>query len=179
MMAYVTLGQFAQSLIPALSRFRSQGQADQVRGWLGRFVRYSWLGAWLAVIVVWLAADWGIPCRFGEEFGGAADPVRWLSLAIPLAALLWAGNAVATAVGRGRVKFGASLVGVVLFVAVAVWLVPVMGAIGAAAALGMSVGMSVVILALFLRPDLTLNWPLLLSTGLAGVAIIAGIWSLG
>jgi O-antigen/teichoic acid export membrane protein len=162
-----------------MSRFRNQGQAGQMDLWLRNFVRYSWLGAWLATIAVWLAADWGVPLLFGEEFGGAAGPIRWLSLAIPLAALLWAGNAVATAVGQGRVKFGASLVGLVLFLAVAGWLVPVMGAAGAAVALGMSVGISVVILAIFLRPNFTLNWPLLLSSALVGIAIIVGVPSLG
>jgi len=128
--------------------------------------------------VVWLVADWGIPLLFGQEFGGAATPVKWLSLAMPLTALLWAGNAVATAVGQGRVKFAASLVGLVLFVAAAGWLVPDMGATGAAMALAMSVGANVLMLVLLLGPEFTLNWPLLASTALAGVVIIAGLSSL-
>ncbi len=178
MMAYVTLSQFAQSLIPALSRFKVQGQVGQMQLWLRNFVRYSWLGTWLVTVVVWLVADWGIPLLFGQEFGGAATPVKWLSLAMPLTALLWAGNAVATAVGQGRVKFAASLVGLVLFVAAAGWLVPDMGATGAAMALAMSVGANVLMLVLLLGPEFTLNWPLLASTALAGVAIIAGLSSL-
>ncbi|HXV42123.1 MAG TPA: hypothetical protein VEC96_03605, partial [Anaerolineae bacterium] len=149
---YSTISQFAQSMIPALSSFRAQGQTDQMRRWLGNFIGYSWWLNCLGVLAVWLLADWAIPLVFGSEFGPAAASLKWISLAMPLAALLWAGNIWATVIGLGRVKFGASLIALLVFAATAVWLTPLYAAAGAAVALSLAVAANVAVLAVYLRP---------------------------
>lgn len=168
LMAYITLGQFAQSLIPTLSAFRAQGQAAQIEAWLHRFIRFSWLIGWLGTLVVWLVADWAVPLVFGTDFAPAAAALKWISLGIPLSALLWAGNALATVVGRGSVKFGASLAALLVFLVVAVILVPIYGATGGAMALSLSVVVNVVVLSFFLKSELRLPWPLLIASTLLG-----------
>jgi O-antigen/teichoic acid export membrane protein len=179
MMAYVTVSQFAQSLIPTLSGFRAQGQSGQLESWLHNFVRYSWLAGWFTTIAVWLLADWGVPLVFGEDFAPAAAVLKWISLAIPLTALLWAGNTLSTVLGRGRIKFGASLVALLVFLVAALWLTPAYGAVGAAVALAFSTAANVFSLGLLLRSEISLNWPMLLVTSLAGVAIVGVIASIG
>ena len=179
LLVYVTLSQFAQSLIPALSSFRSQGQADQLRLWLSQFIRYGWLAGWLGVIAVWLVADWGVPLIFGNDFGPAAVALKWISLAFPLAALLWAGNVLATVVGQGRLKFGASLLGLLVFATMAAWLAPGYGAAGAAVALVWSTVASVMALGLLLRPEFSLPWPMLGVSSVIGAAILLVISSIG
>jgi len=178
LLVHVTLSQFAQSLIPALSGFRAQGQSEQMRLWVRNFVRYSWPLAWLGTVVTWLMADWGVPFVFGADFAPAAPVVKLVSLAIPPSALLWDGSVVATVTGRGRVKFGASLAALLIFVTAAVWLTPMYGAVGTAVALGLSVGLNVMVLGLFLRPDFAVNWLVLFLTALAGVAGLYAISSL-
>jgi len=173
LVAYVTLSQFAQSLIPTLSRFREQGQTDRMQQWLGRFIRYSWLLGWLGTVLVWLLADWAVPLVFGGNFAPAAAAIKWISLGIPLAALLWAGNIMATVSGRGRLKFGASLAALLVFLAAAAGLTPLYGAAGAALALSLAVGVGVAVLSLYLRPNFVLSWPLLIiSTVAAGCSLL-------
>jgi O-antigen/teichoic acid export membrane protein len=170
LMAYATLGQFAQSLIPTLSGFQANGQREPIQQWLHHFIRYSWLISWLGTISVWLLADWGVPLVFGAEFAPAAGALKWISLGIPLAALLWAGNATATVVGRGKVKFGASLAALLVFLMMAVWLVPGLGATGAALALSLAVFVNTVIIIILLQPDFRLNWP-----SLAAGTVVSGV----
>ncbi len=173
MLVYVTLSQFAQSLIPTLSSFSSQGQTDQLRLWLGQFIRYGWLAGWLGIIAVWLVADWGVPLIFGVDFGPAAVALKWISLAFPLAALLWAGNVLATVVGQGRVKFEASLLGLLIFTVMGVYLTPGYGAAGAAAALVLATAASVISLNLLLRRDFRLPWSMLGISSAGGLALLA------
>lgn len=174
LMAYVTLGQFAQSLIPTLSNFWARGQITHLQQWLHRFVRYSWLLSWLATIIVWLGADWAVPLVFGTDFAPAALALKGISLGIPLAALLWAGNTVATVTGQGRVKFGASLAALLFFLAAAVWLVPIYGAAAAALALSLSVGVNVAVLKLFLPSTFSLDGGMLLiSTVVGSMSLLA------
>ena len=154
---YSTISQFAQSMIPALSSFRARGQTDQMRRWLGNFIGYSWWLNCLGVLAVWLLADWAIPLVFGSEFGPAAASLTWISLAMPPAALLWAGNILATVIGLGRVKFGASLIALLVFMATAVWLTPLYAAAGAAVALALAVAANVAVLAVYLRPYFRLS----------------------
>lgn len=170
LMAYVTLSQFAQSLIPTLSGLRATGQAAQMRRWLRSFVRYSWPVGWLGTVTIWLVADRGVLLVFGAEFAPAAAALKWISLGLPVAALLWAGNMVATVTGQGRVKFGASLVALLTFLLAALWLAPVYGATGAALALSLAVVVNVVVLGIFLQPDFSPDWPMLARTAVAGGA---------
>jgi O-antigen/teichoic acid export membrane protein len=172
LLAYVTLSQFAQSLIPTLSRFRSQGQTGQITRWLARFIGYSWLIGWTATVAIWWLADWAIPLIFGNEFGPASAAFKWISLAMPLSALLWAGHTLATVTGQGKIKFGASLAALVLFLSLTVGLAPPLGAAGAAIALTLAVGVNVFILGLFLAPDFSLNWPLLVVSSLIGATLL-------
>jgi O-antigen/teichoic acid export membrane protein len=58
-------------------------------------------------------------------------------------------------------------VGLLVFVAAAIWLTPLYGAVGAALALGMSIAANVMVLAWYLRPDFRLSWGLLAGSGLA------------
>jgi O-antigen/teichoic acid export membrane protein len=135
MLAYITLGQYAQSLIPQLSRLVDHHQYPRMIGWLRTFAGWGW---WLgvgAVALVWLLADWAVPVVFGAEFSGAAGAVKWISLGIPLAALVWTGNITATIVGHGKTKFTASVVALICFVALTVWLAPIFGAVGVSLAL--------------------------------------------
>lgn len=175
MLVYVTLSQFAQSLIPALSSFRSQGQTEQLRLWLGQFIRYGWLAGWLGIIAVWLVADWGVPLIFGIDFGPAATALKGISLAFPLAALLWAGNVLATVVGQGRVKLAASLVGLLVFAAAAAWLTPGYGAAGAAIVLALSTAASVISLLILLRRDFQLPWSMLGVSSAVGLVLLVVI----
>lgn len=173
LMAYVTLGQFAQSLIPTLSGFQANGQRESMQQWLHRFIRYSWLISWLGTISVWLLADWGVPLVFGAEFAPAAGALKWISLGIPLAALLWAANATATVLGRGKIKFSASLAALLVFLLVAAWLVPGLGAAGAALALSLAVLVNTVIITVLLQPDFNLNWPSLVAgTAVSGMCLL-------
>jgi O-antigen/teichoic acid export membrane protein len=175
LLAYATTSQFAQSLIPSLSDFYDQGQAEKMQGWLQSFGRYGWLIGWLGVVAVWLVADWAVPFVFGADFGPAAVGLRWISLGIPLAALLWAGNVTATVTGRGSVKFGASVASLLVFGVVALWLVPLYGAVGASLALVLAGVANIVILMAYLYPNFAPNWLMLLSTGVAGALLLAGL----
>jgi O-antigen/teichoic acid export membrane protein len=173
LMVYITLSQFAQSLIPTLGGFRAKGQVVQMQTWLDNFVRYSWLVSWVGVMLVWLLADWGAPLVFGREFAPAAPALKWISLGIPFTAVLWAGNTAATVTGRGRVKFAASLVGLLVFVAAAIWLTPLYGAVGAALALGASIAANVIVLVVYLHPHFQLRWSILVGSGLAAAACLS------
>jgi O-antigen/teichoic acid export membrane protein len=167
LLAYITVSQFAQGLIPALSGFRAAGQTTQLRQWLHNFVRYSWWLSWLGVIGVWLLADWGVPLVFGPEFTPAAASLKWISLAMPLAAVLWAGNVLATVIGRGKVKFAAALVALLTFIGMALGLTPLYGATGAALALSLAVAANVAVLSVYLQPEFALNWTMLGSSAVA------------
>jgi O-antigen/teichoic acid export membrane protein len=157
LLAYVTISQFAQGLLPMLSGFYARGQTQEMRQWLRQFVRYSWWLSCLATATVWLLADWVVPLVFGPDFGPAATSLKWISLGMPLAALLWAGNVFATVVGRGRIKFGASLVALLIFIIAAMWLTPLYAATGAAVALSLAVVANVVVLAVYLGPSFGRN----------------------
>jgi len=170
LLVYVTTSQFAQSLIPNLSDFYNQGQPGQMRLWLNNFVRYGWIIGWLGVLSVWAVADWAVPLVFGADFALAAGALKWISLGMPLSVLLWAGNVTATVTGRGRLKFSASLAALAAFCAAGFWLIPLLGAAGASLALVLAVGINVIILTAFLRPDFTLQgwW-------LGGVTVVGGL----
>lgn len=172
LMPYLLLTQLALSLVPTLSNFYVRGQLAEMRRWTQHFVRYSWLAGWLGVVGVWLTVDWGAPLVFGADYAPAAGALKWISLAIPLAGILWAGNAIANVTGRGNVKFGASLVTLIVFVLMAGWLIPTHLAAGAALALSLAVAANVLVLVLLLKSDFSLEWPLLLITGLAASLIL-------
>lgn len=151
---YSTVSQFAQSMLPALSSFRVKGQSDRLRRWLVNFVQVSWWSSCLGALVVWLLADWAVPLVFGREFAPAAASLKWISLAIPLATLLWAGNVLATVVGQGRLKFMAALAALLAFTVAALALTSLYGAVGAALALTLAVAVNVGVLGIYLRPFL-------------------------
>lgn len=157
LMVYLTISQFALSLIPTLSRYRSEGQLGAFRSLLGGFMRIGLGLALLGALAVWLLADRLVPLIFGQDFGPAADAMRWISLGIPLAVVVWAGNVVATISGRGTVKFSASLAGLLLYLALSLLLVPDHGAAGAALGLSVAVLMQAAVLAVRLRPDFDLS----------------------
>jgi O-antigen/teichoic acid export membrane protein len=161
LMAYVTISQFAQSLLPTLSGFRANGQTERIKHWLRSFTRYTWLLSWLGVVSLWFVADWLVPLVFGPDFGPAALVLKWISLGIPLTTLLWTGNTVATLTGRGRVKFIASLAALLTFLVTSLGLTPAYGAAGAALALTLAVVANVAVLSIYLRPDFTLDWAVL------------------
>ncbi len=157
LLAYVTVSQFAQGLLPMLSGFYARGQTQEMQQWLRQFVRYSWWLSCLGVAMIWLLADWTVPLVFGLDFGPAAAALKWISLGMPLTALLWTGNVLATVVGRGRVKFGASLVALLTFIAAVIWLTPLYAAAGAAVALSLAVAANGVVLAVYLWPNFGRN----------------------
>jgi O-antigen/teichoic acid export membrane protein len=140
LMAYITLGQFSQSLIPDLSRFRAEGRPEAVRSWLNNFVRYGWGIGWLGAILVWAVGDWATPLVFGADFAPATAALKWISLGMPFAALLAAANVLATVIGRGRARMAASIAALVVFAGGVVWLAPNYGAAGAAGAMSLAVG---------------------------------------
>jgi O-antigen/teichoic acid export membrane protein len=177
LLAYVTTGQFAQSLIPNLSDFYNRGQVEQMGHWLNNFVRAGWLLAWLGVITVWAVADWATPLVFGADFAPAAAALKWISLGMPLAVLLWAANVTATVTGKGTLKFAASLAALAIFGVMALILIPLRGAAGASLALGAAVLANVVVLVLFLRPEFKLKWGLLLViVSISIVCLVGVIW---
>jgi O-antigen/teichoic acid export membrane protein len=177
LMAYVTFSQFAQGLIPALSQFVAHGRPEQVELWLGNFVRYTWLLGWIGTVGVWLAADRAAPLIFGRDFGPAALSLKWISLGIPFAALLWAGNVSATVAGRGRLKFGATLAGLVIFLLAGPGLISLAGAAGAAAALSLAVIATMAGLSLVLRTGAGLGWwTLWPGTIVAGLSLPVLFW---
>jgi O-antigen/teichoic acid export membrane protein len=168
LMPYLLLTQLVYSLAPSLSTFYAQGQIDKMQQWVYSFVRYSWLLGWLGALLVWLTVDWLVVIVFGPDYTSAANSLKWISLGIPMAGLLWAGNAIATVTGRGQVKFGATLTALVVFLATALWLIPAQAAAGAAIALTLAIVANAVILVVFLRPEFALEWPILLTSGAAG-----------
>jgi O-antigen/teichoic acid export membrane protein len=152
LLVYVTLGQFAQGLLPLLSGFYSRCQIGQMRQWLHNFIRYGGGLSCLGVAVAWLLADRVVPLVFGLDFGPAAASLKWISLGLPPATLVWAGNVLATAVGRGRIRLGASLAALLTFIAAAIGLIPLYAATGAAVALDLAVVIHGVILGVYLWP---------------------------
>ena len=173
MMPYLMLTQVAFSLVPTLSEFYTTGQIDKMQAWLHNFVRYSWLFGWLGVIGVWLTVDWGVLLIFGPDYALAAAPLKWISLGIPLAGPLWAGNALATVTGRGPLKFWATLAALLVFLAAALWLIPGYLAAGAAIALSVSILVNVGVLIVSLQPEFTLERPVLLTGGITAIVAIA------
>ncbi|MDX1523171.1 MAG: oligosaccharide flippase family protein [Anaerolineae bacterium] len=165
MMPYLMLTQFALSLVPTLTEFYTKGERDRLAAWTDNFIRYSWLFGWLATIGLWLTADWLVPFVFGADYSPAALAFKWIGLGIPLAGVMWAGNAISTVTGRGQVKFWATLVALATFLAASFWLIPMYAATGAAIALSLSVAVNVLVLIVALRPDFTLPWPILVITG--------------
>lgn len=157
LMAYVTVSQFGQSLIPTLSGYRAAGQAVELRRLLGNFMRIGLLITVLGTLAIWLLAGWAVPLVFGPEFAPAAEAMRWISLGMPLAVLAWSGNVMATVSGRGGVKFSASLAALLVFLAAALLLIPAQAAAGAAMALSLAVLAHVIVLILRLRPDFDLG----------------------
>lgn len=151
LLTYVTVSQFAQSLIPTLSDFQVRGQRVELRQWLRNFAWYGWWLNWVGVLAVWLLAGWLVPLVFGPEFGPAAASLKWISLGMPLSVVLWAGNVLATVLGRGRVKFGAALVALLVFVSIGGWLAPFYGAVGVAVALTVAVAAHVGVLGIYFR----------------------------
>lgn len=175
LMPYLLLTQLALSLVPTLASFYARGQLAEMRRWTHNFVRYSWLAGWLGVIGVWLTVDLGTTLVFGAGYGPAVESLKWISLAIPLAGILWAGNAIANVTGRGNLKFGASLITLIVFLLIAVWLIPTHLAAGAALALSLAVAANALVLIVFLRPEFSLEWSMLVSTGLAASSMLFAI----
>ncbi len=175
LLAYVTMSQFAQSLIPQLSNFYSTGQIQQMQHWLQNLARTGWFIGWLGVFSVWLLADWAVPLLFGPTFAPAASALKWMTLAMPLVALLWTGNIIATVAGRGRIKFAASLIALLIFVAGTVWLSPGYGATGASLVLVIAAAVSVVVLRVGLSSLFEIGWWLFISTGLVGCLMLVGL----
>jgi O-antigen/teichoic acid export membrane protein len=172
LMPYLLLTQLAHSFMPTLSRFQANGQLAEMRQWVHGFVRYSWLVGWLGTVLVWLTVDWAVIVVFGPDYKPAAEPLKWISLGVPMAGLLWAGNAVATVTGQGRLRFGTSLATVAVFLAVTWWLTPTYLAAGAALALSLALMVNVVLFIVFLRPVFTLEWPVLLASGATASALL-------
>lgn len=157
LMVYITVSQFAQSLIPTLSACRAAGQTAELRRLLGHFMRIGLLVTGLTTAATWLLAGWAAPLVFGPEFAPAAEAMRWISLGMPLAVLAWSGNVMATVSGRGGVKFSAALAALLVFLAAALLLIPVQAAAGAAMALSLAVLTHATVLVWRLRPDFDLS----------------------
>ncbi len=175
LMVYITLSQFAQSFIPTLSGFYANGESNQLQSWAENFAWYGWLVGWAGAAAAWLLADRLVPLVFGPAFVPAAATLRWISLAIPPVAVLWTASAVATAAGRGRARFIASLAALVVFVLALLWLTPRAAAVGAAQALGLAMVVNMVVLAVYLRPVFRLNWFRLVTTGLAAGGLLGAV----
>jgi O-antigen/teichoic acid export membrane protein len=172
LMPYLLLTQLALSLVPPLSNLYSRGEIKEMQQWLNNFVRYSWLAGWLGTVCVWLTASWAVPLVFGPGYEPAIGALKWISLAIPLSALLWTGNAVANITGRGQVKFWATVLALLFFLGLSFFLVPLYGAMGASIALCFSIGANIAILVIFLYPELSLQWPPLIVSSVAGIALL-------
>lgn len=157
LMVYVTISQFALSLVPSLGELRAAGENQQSRRWLGSFMRVGLALATLGTLAIWLLADWAAPLVFGPEFAAVAPAMRWISLGIPLAVLAWAGNITATVTGRGGVKFSAAATSLAAYLAITLWLAPSWGAAGVALALSVAILVHVLVLATRLRPDFDLG----------------------
>lgn len=179
LMPYLLLTQMALSLVPPLSNLYARGERAQMQQWLNNFVRYSWLIGWLGPLGVWLTAGWAVPLVFGPGYEPAIPTLKAISLAIPLSALVWTGNAVANVTGRGRVKFWATVSALLIFLGLSFFLVPLYGATGAAIALCFAIGVNIAVLVISLYPDLTLQWPLLIVSSVAGLALLGVIAGYG
>jgi O-antigen/teichoic acid export membrane protein len=86
---------------------------------------------------------------------------------------------VATITGRGRVKFGASLAGLLFFLAAAWVLIPLYGAAGAAAALSLAIAADVAVLSLALRADFLTDWAALWPGAALGAASLVLLFWFG
>lgn len=157
LMVYVTVSQFAQSLIPALSALRTAGRGDEIQRRLGGFMRAGLLVTIPGTAAVWLLAGWAAPLAFGQDFAAAAPALRWISLAMAPAVIVWAANVTATVSGRGAVKFSGILAALAVFLAGALILAPQYGAAGAALALSLGVLVQAAVLTARLRPEFRLS----------------------
>lgn len=156
LMVYVTVSQFAQSLLPALAAHRQQSDHAGMERWLGGFLRIGVAAAIACIAAVWLTADRLAPLIFGSAFAAAAMPIRVIMLAAPAAVLAWAGNVLATACGRPRARGAASLAAAATFLLAGLILIPPAGATGAAAAIGAAVLVHALAIWLALRAELDL-----------------------
>ncbi|MCB0213136.1 MAG: hypothetical protein KDJ52_27590, partial [Anaerolineae bacterium] len=172
LMPYLLLTQIAFSFVPTLSDFYANDQLEELQAWVSNFVRYSWLVGWLGVIAIWLTADWGVQWVFGPEYYEAAAPLKWISIGIPLAALLWGANVVSTVAGQGKLRFWSSLGALLVFLIASFWLVPRYSATGAAMGLTLSVIANFTILFYFLRAIYKPEWIMIIASGVLGGGIL-------
>ena len=100
-------------------------------------------------------------------------------MGIPLSALLWGANIVATVAGQGKLRFWSSLAALFVFIVASLWLVPRYSATGAAIGLSLSVIANFAVLYYFLRSIYRPAWLLYLSTGVVGGVILWLLASLG
>ena len=157
LMVYVTVSQFAQSLIPGLSTLRAQGRDDEMQRRLGSFMRTGLLVTAVGTVAVWLLAGWAAPLVFGQDFAAAAPALRWISMAMAPAVIVWAANVTATVTGRGGVKFSGFLTALLVFLAGTLALAPIYGAAGTALALSIAVLVQAVVMMVRLRPEFALS----------------------
>ena len=128
LMVYVTISQFAQSLIPGLrTLWSSRAHRDEYSGGWAVFMR---IGCWSRSRVRRRSGCWPAGRRwYLLDFAGAAPALRWISLAMPPAVIVWAANVTATVSGRSG-QFSGFLTALLVFLAGTLALTPVYGAAG-------------------------------------------------
>jgi O-antigen/teichoic acid export membrane protein len=78
-------------------------------------------------------AEWAL-VLFGDEYRPAARTLRWLLLGLPFIYVIWVLHSVAISSNKTRVLLWVTLTGVLLNVALNLWLIPRYSYNGAAAA---------------------------------------------
>ena len=131
------------SIMPRLFRHSTQAPALGQRLNIAIFVVTLLYGTVLAVLL-WLTAPW-VQWLFGPEYADLAKMLRWLCWAVPGMALRIAAGSILMTLERPWRRAAFETLGVLSLVSTAIAFIPQFGAIGMAAALGISEwGMAIV-----------------------------------
>ncbi|HVX16188.1 MAG TPA: polysaccharide biosynthesis C-terminal domain-containing protein [Pirellulales bacterium] len=125
----IGLGNF---LMPTTAHAFAKSGAAGV--WKVAFRATAWLGTALAIFCLLLAStgSWVLTFLYGERFAGQSTTIGLLALAVSAAALGLGPEHALRSMDRPRAVFVANLLALLTTLAMAVWLVPTRGTIGAA-----------------------------------------------
>jgi stage V sporulation protein B len=173
---------FGFTLLPAISRSLAAG-GDDLPVLLRRATRFLWMLLAPLVAAGWAAADALVSILYSSRYAPAAAPFRWLLLATMVSTLA---STLATAViGSGRMRMPLLSAGLMVGVecALAVWLIPRAGMIGAAGAALVTALVGFFYVAGYIRRQMSrfADWPSLgritLAAGGGGLFIL--VWPFG
>ena len=120
------------SLFPEYSRLYFLGEYRQLRRLVGQSLALALAVAAGGAIFVWFAAGWIVRIVLGPEFMPAVDIVRVLMISAVIVLVMTPVYSLPAAVGRAGPALWATVAAIAVQAAAIYWLVPTIGAIGAA-----------------------------------------------